>query len=67
MKEYRIESFCHELDDEGEVIGWTLVSGYIYTDWVEVAVDYTTLKIERPNDRFRIVSRDVTDWDVCYI
>ena len=65
-KEFRIEVFCHDLDEEGEVIGFTPVNGHLYTDWVDVAVAYTNYKISRPEDRFRIVCRNVTDWDTCY-
>lgn len=68
MKEYMIQVLSREIDpEEGNPIGWVQVyDSKIYTDWVKCAVAYSQIAIAYPNNRYRIVSRNVGDWEECY-
>ena len=46
---------------------WVTVAGTrIYRKWRTAADKYMELAIARPNDKFRIVWRNVTVWSECY-
>lgn len=58
--EYKVEV----LSDTGR---WLTACGtHIYKEWRTAADKYTELAISRPNDKFRIVWRCVSEWKECY-
>ena len=66
-KEYRIEMYNKDICPiDGEPFGWEQHGGKVYTDWVECANEYTYAAVKYPNNRFRIVWREVSAWEVCY-
>lgn len=67
MKEWMIQVFDKSLDpDEGYPIGWVNAYGNVFTDWVQCAVQFRQITTAEPNKRYRIVWRDVSDWEECY-
>ena len=67
MKEWMIQTLNNNIDPEdGCPIGWVNAYGNVFTDWVKCAVQYQQLAISNPNEKYRIVCRDVSDWEECY-
>ena len=67
MKEWMIQILNNAIDpQDGDPIGWINAYGNMFTDWVQCAVQYRQLATSNPNERYRIVCRDVSDWEECY-
>lgn len=68
MKEYMIQNLDTTIfPPDGNPVGWVKATGTdVYTDWVECACMYTQTKIANPNNKYRIVSRNVEEWEECY-
>ena len=68
MKEYKIEVLNKDVSETaGYPIGWVQAHDTkIFTDWVKCAVAYTQTTTAHPDNRYRIVCRNVDDWEECY-